>query len=102
MNDFTFDALANGHRRTLLVELFESRSHEDTIHVPTDRDSRADDPDRQRMALYHTHLPKLVDYGFVRWNENTHEICRGSRFEEIRPLLEVVVDCADGELVEQR
>lgn len=102
MNDFTFDALANEHRRTLLVELFESRSHEDTVHIPTDVDSRANDPDHQRTALYHTHLPKLVDYGFIRWNENTHEIRRGPQFGEIRPLLEVVADRADGKLVEQR
>lgn len=101
MNDFTFDALANEHRRTLLVELFESRPHEDTVPIPTDGNSGASDPDHQRTALYHTHLPKLVDYGFIQWNERTHEIRRGERFEEIRPLLEFVAD-DDEELVEQR
>ena len=40
--------------------------------------------------MYHSHLPKLVDYGFIEWNTDTREIAKGPQFEEIRPVLECI------------
>lgn len=99
MNNYTFDALANEHRRSLLVELLESSPLDDTVHVPTDVGSGVGEPDRSRTALYHTHLPKLADYGFIRWDEDAHEVSRGTLFEEIQPLLEIVANRTEGELM---
>jgi len=36
----------------------------------------------------------LDDYGFVTWDEETNEVSKGPRFEDIRPLLELVDDQA--------
>ena len=96
MNDNTFDALADKHRRELLVALLEENPQQDTIQIAAhgDRGMRGTDH-RLRMAMYHNHLPKLVDYGFIRWNDDTHEVVKGPRFEEIQPLLELVVDYAE-------
>jgi hypothetical protein len=32
----------------------------------------------------------LADYGVIEWNGETHEVLKGSKFEEIRPLLELL------------
>ncbi|WP_254544885.1 transcriptional regulator [Halomarina pelagica] len=42
------------------------------------------------MLLNAVHLPKLADYGFIEWDRNTHEVMKGPKFDEIRPLLELL------------
>jgi len=91
MRDATFDALANEHRRNLLVALLEESPQEAAVRASADVDAGALKT-RQRLqtAMYHSHLPKLVDYGFIEWNTDTREIAKGPQFEEIRPVLECI------------
>ncbi|WP_431357866.1 hypothetical protein [Halobaculum rarum] len=42
------------------------------------------------MSLYHTHLPKLEKFGYIKWNEAEKTIQRGPQWEEIEPLLELI------------
>ena len=91
MKDTTFDALANEHRRHLLVALLDENPQDATVHASEDVD--AGEPKTKRRlqtAMYHSHLPKLVDYGFIEWHADTQEIRKGPQFEEIRPLLECI------------
>ncbi|MCW8172003.1 DUF7344 domain-containing protein [Natrialba swarupiae] len=43
------------------------------------------------MRLHHTHLPKLDEAGFIEWNPNSKTITRGLRFDEIAPLIELII-----------
>ncbi|MBZ6494955.1 transcriptional regulator [Haloterrigena longa] len=45
--------------------------------------------------MEHTHLPLLEDYGFINWDRDTHEVTKGPQFDEIRPLLELMVNHRD-------
>ena len=87
MNDNCFDALSNGHRRSLLVDLLEENPQRVAEHLPT-----SDREQQLRAAAYHAHLPRLEDYGFIRWDRATAEIEKGPKFDEIRPLLEFLDD----------
>ncbi|PCR91876.1 transcriptional regulator [Natrinema ejinorense] len=47
------------------------------------------------VEMEHTHLPLLEDYGFINWDRDTHEVTKGPKFDEIRPLLELMVNHRD-------
>ena len=51
-----------------------------------------DDDLQARIRLHHKDRPKLDDMGFINWNPGTGEIVKGTDFEVILPLLEIVVD----------
>lgn len=96
MNDDCFNALANELRRALLVNLL----HQSPFRVSmSSHDDRAGGPTasnrRERMQLWHLHLPKLEDYGFIRWDREAGVVERGPRFDEIRPLLEFLERYSD-------
>lgn len=88
--DEALDALADVRRRTLLVSLLE---HNPQDEKPTIADSvDGQEPVVRLIDMKHVHLPKLVDYGFIEWDEDTHEVSKGPDFDEIRPLLELLED----------
>ena len=88
------DALADVQRRKVLVALLEHNPQDDTPVVIADSDSESDAVERL-VTMQHVHLPKLADYGFIEWNEETHEVTKGPKFDEIRPLLELLDDHED-------
>jgi hypothetical protein len=45
-----------------------------------------------RLRLRHTHLPKLADYDFVEYDAERALIRQGSRFDEIRPVIETLFE----------
>ena len=92
--DDMVDALANIQRRKLLIALLEHNPQDDSPIVIADSDSEANAVERL-VTMHHTHLPKLVDYGFIEWDEETHEVRKGPKFDEIRPLLELLDDHED-------
>jgi len=83
------DALANVQRRKLLVALLEHNPQDDDPVVIADSESESDAVKRL-LSMQHVHLPKLVEYGFIEWNKDTHEVMKGPNFDEIRPLLELL------------
>ena len=87
--DEIMDALGDVQRRKLLVALLEHNPQDDAPVVIADSESESDTVERL-VTMRHTHLPKLVDYGFIEWNEDTHEVMKGPNFDEIRPLLELL------------
>lgn len=95
MNDNAFSALANDHRRTLLLDLLEENPQDAGVESATSESALTDAEQRAQTEMYHVHLPKLEEYGYIEWDEETNEIIKGPQFEEIRPLLEFVE--ADGE-----
>src|SRR6056297_906486 len=89
--DGMLDALADVQRRNLLVALLEHNPQDDAPVVIADSESESDAVERL-VIMQHVHLPKLADYGFIEWNEETHEVMKGQNFDEIRPLLELLDD----------
>lgn len=87
--DEMLDALADLQRRTLLVALLEHNPQDDAPVVLTDADEDADGVERL-VRMQHIHLPKLENYGFIEWDEHANEVAKGPKFEEIRPLLELL------------
>ena len=45
--------------------------------------------------MNHVYLPILREYGFIEWNRDANEVSKGEDFEEIRRLLELLVDHED-------
>ncbi|WP_246999820.1 DUF7344 domain-containing protein [Halosolutus gelatinilyticus] len=90
MIDKMFDALANDTRRRLLVELLDHNPRQ--VAEPPGVPREGSDRDDELTRIYHAHLPKLDDYGFIEWNQEEHVITKGSSFDEIRPALKLLND----------
>ncbi|MFC6716761.1 transcriptional regulator [Natrialbaceae archaeon GCM10025810] len=88
MNDNAFNALAHEQRRTLLLDLLEHNPQGAKVESSTGHSVLTDAEQGIQVAMYHSHLPKLEDYGYIEWDEDTNEISKGPQFDEIRPLLE--------------
>ncbi len=87
--DEMVDVLANVQRRKLLVSLLDHNPQDDEPVVINASESDAEAMDRL-IKMKHVHLPKLVDYELIEWNEDTHEVSKGQKFDEIRPVLELL------------
>lgn len=88
--DVMLEVLSNVQRRKLLVALMESNPQGESPAVLAD-----DEDERERMEqlieMQHVHLPKLEEYGFIEWDQEKEEVTKGPTFDEIRPLLELLV-----------
>lgn len=93
--DKTFHILKDVHRRRLLVALLKHTSPDTKgICVPEDKHPGEKDLDHLQTKMYHNHLPKLKEAGFIDV-KSEHGIVNGPRFKEIRPLLELLHTHAD-------
>lgn len=104
IDDDVFEALANRHRRRLLLGLLTegvqyvpelSGSTRELAHaddgllrqrLSDGRESTGADGDLLRVRC--VHLPALADYGFVDWDRRAHAVTKGPRFDDVEPLLE--------------
>lgn len=94
--DTMLDVLASRYRRRVLVALLEHNPQDDDDpQVPDDVHLESEDLDQLMIQMSHTHLPKLADSGFIVWDRETNTVRKGPRFEEIRPLLELMDAHAD-------
>ena len=91
--DTQFEALANVHRRRLLVSLLEHNPQ--AAQQAASNTSDATDEERRMIQLHHVHLPKLEGYGFITWDRETNQVVKGPQFDEIEPLLTVLMEHRD-------
>lgn len=84
--DRALTALSHACRRRVLFELYEE-GNEGGIDY-TDITPLA--TERGRIVLYHVHLPKLDESGYIERNEPDETIRKGPRWDEIEPLLELI------------
>lgn len=74
-------------------------SEHDTMNegklIFADIDSEDDVIELPAMELYHWHLPRLVEAGYIEWDSDTHTIQRRPNFDEIVPLLDLITDYED-------
>lgn len=96
MNDDAFDALADESQRALLLSLLDSSPLDVGADSLTGDAAPGADRRRVQLLMYHNHLPKLDEYGYIEWDEDVNEVVRGPRFDEVRPLLEWVDGSGEG------
>ena len=87
--DDAFRALAALERRRLLVSLLE-KNPQQGVRVPDDIHDDERDLELLGAEMFHSHLPMLEERGFIRWDREENEVEKGPRFDEIRPLLELI------------
>lgn len=96
--DSMFDALRDPYRRRILTAISDHNPrdiNEFTRNKFASISGDEDDPEQLELQLHHSHLPKLVEKGYIDWNHEAQTIRRGSNFDDIAPLLELIDDHAD-------
>jgi hypothetical protein len=94
--DVFLEILSNRYRRRLLVALLEHNPQDDEdTQLPADVRYEGEELKRYRMLMTHTHLPKLDEAGLIEWDPEKNAVRVGPRFDEIRPLLELMHTHAD-------
>lgn len=99
-----FDALADVRRRRLLVFLLEHESRDvpELSGVSSEMAEMnrtflreylsgprsVDGANEELLRTHHVHLPKLDEHDFIDWDRENNVVTKGSRFEEMKPLLE--------------
>ena len=86
--DTHFDALRHVGRRRLLLALLNAEEAALPIELGQLKYETADRD--VLVSFHHSHLPKLENLGFVDADPDHHAVTRGPRFEEIKPLLELL------------
>ena len=89
LNDVLFEVLADEYRREILFTLLEQPASDPPIDLDAPPDAAGGDS-TAAIERHHIHLPKLADYGFIEWNRNLNAVEPGPRFEEHRPVLELL------------
>lgn len=51
--------------------------------------------DQREIEMYHIHRPMLEEAGYIRWDGDAREVRKGPKFDEVRPLLELMADHRD-------
>ena len=88
--DTAIEAMANPYRRQLLVALMEHNPQADDDIDPLNINSKLGEDEALQLELLHNHLPKLEELEYITWNQDTREISKGPKWDEIAPLLELI------------
>lgn len=88
MSDKTLRVLSKAPRRQILLALDEHGEPIDLKSVGEHTIIDADNWEDQQIALYHNHLPKLADHGFIQWDQDEQVVLKGEQFERAQSLLE--------------
>ena len=86
--DTHLDALRHVDRRRLLLALLNAE--EAALPIELDQPEYETAESDVLLSFHHNHLPKLEDLGLVDVNPAQHSVTTGPRFEEIKPLLELL------------
>ena len=86
--DDLYEVLSDTTRRRLLWTMLDGGPPV-RVKVPEDL-PRGDGSRREtRIRFHHVHLPKLVDAGLVRWDDDCDVVRAGPTFDRAEPLLAV-------------
>lgn len=116
-NDDVFDALADVQRRRVLIQLLNSDSeavphlssasqdmlqaHEEVLQEYLSGSEEVANADKAVIRTYHVHLPKLVESLYVEWDRGNHLVTKGAKYDEVRPLLELVDERREEQQIEE-
>ncbi|WP_225332798.1 helix-turn-helix domain-containing protein [Halomicrobium urmianum] len=89
MDDEIFEALADQHRRDVLVALLaEDRVRPASVCADAGEDGESE---ARRAMLHHCHLPMLADAEFVEWDREADTVRQGDAYSKLRPILGFIV-----------
>lgn len=90
--DNLFEILSAQPRRMILISLLEEPK-ERRLPLPEAavHSDEPPDPESLSIILQHTHLPKLEEAGYVRWERDPFCVQRGPHFEEVATILRWVL-----------
>lgn len=83
--DSMMDALSNRVRRIILVTLVG-----DTPEVSIAALERQIHHENARIRLYHKHLPRLANAGWINWDDDSGTISKGPKFSTVEPLVQLL------------
>lgn len=86
--DVMIEALRSQARRSVLWTLLDGTA------TSVDRLEQSIDAENAGVQLYHSHLPKLDQAGYIEWHGRAQVVTRGMKFFEIEPLLRFLQDYA--------
>lgn len=88
--------VANDYRRRLLIALLEHDRREETnVCLPDDVATTDAAREKQVAELRHCHLPMLTRSELIEWDPESNTVTKGPRFDEIEPLLKLLVTHSD-------
>ncbi|WP_340100320.1 DUF7344 domain-containing protein [Salinibaculum salinum] len=90
-----FDALSHPYRQRILIFVSEHNPQDEDESSVANLEREDDEIELTQVELYHVHLPKLADAGYIEWDADTHTIRRGPTFDEIAPLLRLMAELTD-------
>jgi len=93
--DVSLDALSHPYRRRILTRLHDQNPRKEAEFSADELADDADDIDRLVLEIHHRHLPKLAEAGFIDWDREADVLTRGPRFDEIAPLIELMINHRD-------
>lgn len=94
--DRALEALADRYRRRVLVALLEHNPQRDVDVDPLDVAGEMEtERTRLEIDMFHRHLPKLEELGFISWDPNTREIRRGPHWADVEPILGLIHERSD-------
>ena len=93
--DRVLDALNHPYRRRLLVSLLEHNPQDDDDPQESsvdlgDASVIGIDKELVQMEMFHNHLPKLEELGYIRWDREAGTISKGPNWDEVEPLLQLL------------
>lgn len=88
--DQVFSALSHPIRRGILTAVMKDNPRRQGEFKKME--FRPDDTTKEtiEIELRHSHLPQLDKGDFIDWERRSGKVTRGEKFEEIRPLLELM------------
>ncbi|HKJ58857.1 MAG TPA: hypothetical protein VKA37_06490 [Halobacteriales archaeon] len=93
--DSLFDCLSHPSRRRIVALLAEANPQSVDEVAREEPDSVVDDSDRAAAELFHAHLPKLDEEGYVSWDRDAGVVERGPRFDRVGPVVRLLYDRRD-------
>lgn len=84
------DVLSHPHRREILTRL-HALNPRDGDEFELEELTGKDELDDGTVNLVHVHLPKSADAGFINWDQERHVVTRGPRFQEIEPVIDLML-----------
>lgn len=81
--------LSHPHRRRIITRLHDPNPP-DEAEFELEELASGDELDSEAIDLFHNHLPKLAEAGFINWNQEQQIVTRGPQFEEIAPLIDLM------------